>query len=672
MHLSYEDSPQITFGMKKYVVLLALVLSCLLAKAQYNVERLITSGQVALHYEDYVLSIQYFNQVIALKPFLYEPWQGRAAAKFYLDDFVGAEADATEAITLNPYIDILYDLRAIARIRQNDFAGAILDYDKAIRLSPDTRNFWFNRAICLMNTKEYDRALAQTDSVIRKWNKFANAYQLKAEIYLNKKDTVEAAKWLDKSLEIDPYDASAWTIRANMSLARKQWQDADKELSKALHLRPKDVGNYVNRALARLNINNLRGAMDDYDMAIDLDPNNFLAHYNRGLLRVQLGDDNRAIDDFDYVIKMEPQNFMAIFNRAILHEKTGNLNAAVRDYSAVIGQFPDFWTGLSYRARCYRRLGMTAKAEADEFRILKAQMDKRFGVQKRWSKSKLKEMRKRSEIDLDKYNQIVVADSTEVGQEYKSEYRGRVQNRRVEGESMPMYGLSFAVYNNGVRTYQAFDAHVESFNAKAKPTRHIYINCGNAQITAEESRSLFSHIDMLSANIAAASTVAEASPYLMERAVAYGMVQDFEAALNDLTVCLQSDSSNVLAYWQRAVCQSMLNNYDASRGIDIRITTAKAEADFNDALKLAPTNAYIYYDRGNLYASRKDYAKAIDDYTRAIELDPKLAEAYYNRGLTRIHANNRAQGIADLSKAGELGLYGAYSLIKQYSADKNK
>ena len=116
----------------------------------------------------------------------------------------------------------------------------------------------------------------------------------------------------------------------------------------------------------------------------------------------------------------------------------------------------------------------------------------------------------------------------------------------------------------------------------------------------------------------------------------------------------------------------MLNNYDASRGIDIRITTAKAEADFNDALKLVPTNAYIYYDRGNLYASRKDYAKAIDDYTRAIELDPKLAEAYYNRGLTRIHANNRAQGIADLSKAGELGLYGAYSLIKQYSADKNK
>ena len=91
-------------------------------------------------------------------------------------------------------------------------------------------------------------------------------------------------------------------------------------------------------------------------------------------MRVQLGDDNRAILDFDFVIKMEPKNFMAIFNRALLHDKTGNLKAAIRDYSTVIDQFPNFWTGLSYRASCYRRLGMTAKAEMDEFRIFKAQV----------------------------------------------------------------------------------------------------------------------------------------------------------------------------------------------------------------------------------------------------------------------------------------------------------
>jgi tetratricopeptide (TPR) repeat protein len=81
---------------------------------------------------------------------------------------------------------------------------------------------------------------------------------------------------------------------------------------------------------------------------------------------------------------------------------------------------------------------------------------------------------------------------------------------------------------------------------------------------------------------------------------------------------------------------------------------------------LAPQNAYLYYNRGNLFAQRKDYAHAVDDYTQAIELDRNLAEAWYNRGLVHIYANRVNEGISDLSKAGELGLYDAYSVIKKY------
>ena len=44
------------------------------AAAQFNTDRLMVSGRSALYYEDYVLSIQYFNQVLTAKPYLYEPW----------------------------------------------------------------------------------------------------------------------------------------------------------------------------------------------------------------------------------------------------------------------------------------------------------------------------------------------------------------------------------------------------------------------------------------------------------------------------------------------------------------------------------------------------------------------------------------------------------------------
>ena len=104
--------------------------------AQFNTDRLMVTGRSALFYEDYVLSIQYFNQIINVKPYLYDAWFFRGVAKFYLDDFVGAEKDVTEAINLNPYISDIYELRGLCRINQKNFKGAIADYDKSLEFNP--------------------------------------------------------------------------------------------------------------------------------------------------------------------------------------------------------------------------------------------------------------------------------------------------------------------------------------------------------------------------------------------------------------------------------------------------------------------------------------------------------------------------------------------------------
>ena len=121
----------------------------------------------------------------------------------------------------------------------------------------------------------------------------------------------------------------------------------------------------------------------------------------------------------------------------------------------------------------------------------------------------------------------------------------------------------------------------------------------------------------------------------------------------------------VLAYWQRAVCQSKLNAFNASQGTDIRMKTANALSDFTEAIRYNES-AYLYYNRGNVYVQRNDYVHAIEDYSHAIAIDGNLAEAYYNRGLARIANKQQSEGISDLSKAGELGLYTAYSIIKRY------
>lgn len=658
--------------MKKVLVFIFLLCS-LSARSQFNTDRLMMTGRSALYYEDYVLSIQYFSQVLNAKPYLYEPWFFRGLAKFYLDDYVGSESDITRAISLNPYMANMYELRGLCRIRQKQFDGAIADYDKSISIDSRNQGAWFNRALCRMENKDYDGAQRDLDTIVVKWNKFANAYSLKAEVSLLQKDTVAADGWLDKCLTIDPYDGPAWTTRAMISLSRKKWKDADTYLGKAIHLKPKIVGNYINRALARYNINNLRGAMADYDTALDLDPDNFIGHYNRGLLRMQLGDDNRAITDFDYVIKMEPYNVMAVFNRAILLDKTGHLHEAIRDYSAVIKQFPNFWTGLMRRASCYRRIGMTAKAELDEFKIMKAQMDKRQGVQPRWSKNKSKQMRKRSEVDPEKYNQLVVADQNEVEHEYKSSYRGKVQNRNVGLSYRPMYALSLFTYSNGVKTYQAYAAEVEKFNSVRKGAgQHLYVNCAVAKLDEATSKALLARLDTLSQMVDACRDMAVLNHLLMERAVVYSVVQNFDAAISDLTACIQNDSNNALAYWQRSVCLSMSGEFHSVQGVNSEITADRAVSDMETACKLAPRNAYLFYNLGNLYVARKRYADAVKQYDRAIELNSSIAEAFFNRGLALSELGDKAGASVSLSKAGELGLYDAYSVLKQLNQSKSK
>ncbi|MBO4851281.1 MAG: tetratricopeptide repeat protein [Prevotella sp.] len=659
--------------MARRLVIALFSLLPLTAAAQFNVDRLVMSGRSALYYEDYVLAIQHFNRAIMSKPYLYEPWFYRGVAKYYLDDFAGAESDCSEAIKLNPYITGIYELRGLCRIKVKKYEEAITDYDRALKDEPSAQNFWVNRMLCRVELKDYERAQLDLDTIIQKWSNFARAYSIKAGICLIQKDTLEAAKWLDHVNQLDPYDWEAWLTRANISLSRNQWLDADAQLSEVIHLKPKMVACYLNRALVRLNINNLRGAMADYDKTIELDPDNFLAHYNRGILRVQVGDDNRAIEDFDYVVRMEPNNIMALYNRAVLLHKTGNLRRAIQDYSRIIEEFPNFWTGLQARAECYRRLGMTQQAELDEFRIFKAQMDKHIGIQPRWTRAKVLQTRKRSEIDFSKYNQIVVEDEKEeelpaiTEQEYASVYRGKVQHRKLEVDNMPLYHLSYIRYNNVVKAYQVFVATVDSFNQKARPLHTVYVNCNPNSLTEQQGKAVFAAADTLTETLLATTDMTTTKNLLLQRAVAHTVVQNYQDAIDDLNTCLEIDPNFSLALWQRGVCSAMQNEFNQARGNDSKLKAASAIYDLDKAAALAPDNPYIYYDRGTLHLAREEYDLAIEDFTQCLKLNANVSEAYYNRGLALAKSGKRQEGVVDLSKAGELGLYSAYGMIKKYS-----
>ena len=120
--------------MRRFILLLLLFMSAFRPTvAQLNTERITYIGRNALYFEDYVLAIQYFNRVIQVKPYLADPYFYRSVAKLSLEDFRGAEEDATEAIERNPFIVDAYQVRGIARQNSGDYQGAIADCEAGLR-----------------------------------------------------------------------------------------------------------------------------------------------------------------------------------------------------------------------------------------------------------------------------------------------------------------------------------------------------------------------------------------------------------------------------------------------------------------------------------------------------------------------------------------------------------
>ncbi|MDR0961147.1 MAG: tetratricopeptide repeat protein, partial [Mediterranea sp.] len=547
--------------MKKVWACIALLLLTVSVRAQINTERVMTIARNALYFEDYVLSIQYFNQVINAKPYLYEPYFFRGLAKFSLDDFQGAEADESAAIHRNPFVVGAYQIRGLARIRQGNYDGAIDDYRVALKYDPENIALWHNLSLCHMQKKDYQSAESDLGKLIGIAPRYTRAYLMRGEVSLQQKDTLEALADFQQAIDIDKYDPDGWSARAIVRIQQGKYADAESDLNQSIRLSFKNAGAYINRALTRFHQNNLRGAMSDYDMALNIDPNNFIGHYNRGLLRAQVGDDNRAIEDFDFVLQIEPDNMMAAFNRGLLRAQTGDYKGAVADYTSVIEHYPNFTTGYYYRAEALRKMGDAKGAERDDIKLTQMAIDKRNGVTTDHSDSnetadastqgdKDEKTRKKSDKNMENYRKIVIADDSDAAQQYKSDYRGRVQDRNVIVRLEPMYALTYYEKLSDVKRTVHYHKYIEELNRSKVVPLPLHITNMEAPLTEEQVKFHFDLIDVHTSQIVENDRDAK-KRFL--RGLDFYLVQDFSGAIDDFTQSILLDDTFFPSYFMRAL-----------------------------------------------------------------------------------------------------------------------
>lgn len=653
--------------------------------AQINTKRMMDIGRNAIYFEDYALSIQYFNKIIGVKPYWADPYFYRGVAKISLEDYVGAEADCNMALERNPFLVDAYRCRGAARASLNRIDEALADFNKGLEFEPKNKYLMLCKGAAYAGAERWDSSIVVFSDLLKTYPNYKEAYLRRGYSSFYNGDTLGALADFEKVLSIDRFSPDGHAAYGFALNARKEHGKALYEMNEAIRLDPYCVNYYVNRGIVLVDVGDTVGAVSDYDYAIQLNLTCVQAYFNRAILRTETGQKRLALEDYDEVLNLDPENHFAVYNRALLKKDLGQYRSAMKDISVIIKEYPKFYPAYFVRSELKMKLNDKKGAENDYVKALSVkQQGEKEAQSQSPDKSSLPKKEKKGR-NMGNHNNMVVMDKQEEMQRltYRSESRGRVQNVNFHVElgaivkltSHPKSGMTM-----GKSTL--FDKRISVFNGKGIYPEKLTLSCDEQQIDNDQLLLCFSRIEQATRTLAKDSS----SKVYFARAMDYVCVSDYESAMEDLDKAIElGDKEYVwLYYFCRANVRyqkylSYVELVDKGEltlpeGMDLSMVGQVAcdlvQKDYDKVKELMPDFSPAWYNSGHVYVRQQNYQSALDNFSKSIALTPSFAEAYFNRGLTHIYLKKRDEGISDLSKAGELGLYSAYNVIKRFGGGR--
>lgn len=703
---------------------LAALLSCNMpTHAQINTDQVMQVGRNALYFEDYMLSIQYFNQVIAAKPYLAQPYFFRAIAKYNLDDFRGAVADASTAIEQNPFLLDAYELRAVANQNIGNVEDALNDYDEVLGTLPENRVILFNKALAYQELKRYDEAAATFDALLATHSGFDGGYVGRARLRLEQKDTVGALADVEKALDLNKRSVNAYLIRADVAInSHRDYAAALDDMNEAIRLQPKFPGFYINRAFLRHNLDDYYGALSDYEYAIQLDPEDYTGYFNRALLLCEVRDFDKALADLNKVLALRGTDYRALYNRALVLKEKRDFKGALADINTIIAAYPNLAAGYFLRSEIRRDMGdMKAKEDFDRSLALargnKAGNTSRNDIRKQggqYSSNKtssdgnstepqtageptpfdkdFEEIMRGASESPDKVmarftSLLTVNDNTNIEQEFiNKSIRGRVQNRNVSISYEPIFTASYYNSPTELRPNPEYIKEVDEIN-RTRALRFL-LQVTNSVPSLDDEDQIKRHFDSVNYYNSYLSSHKPRAIDYFGRAMDLLTLRNYDGSIADFNRALELTPDFTMAYFMRGIARLQKLESEAEESAKTqpgdgrihqamptvipgasmqqrRANMAEVMADIDKVIELSPEMPVAYYNKGVILLQLQDYTSALKALNRAIELKPDFGEAYYNRGYVYYMLGDSSKGSADVSKAGELGVVPSYNLLKR-------
>ena len=630
-----------------------------------------------------MLSIQYFNQVIHLKPYLSEPYLYRAIAKIQLEDYQGALRDCNAAIERNPFSPGAYYTRGYIYRQLHMLNEAESDYSEALKFAPENRTYMLLRADTRAMQEQYEEALTDINQLIKREPQSASIWSEKGRVCLLKGDTLNALEAFTNAAQYDRTNPAVWSALGVIQLMLKNDDEAYTHLTQAINMGSKWAGDYINRGIIAYRRHNYRAALADYTQAVKIAPNDAECYYNRGIMRQEVGDYNQALEDLNTAISLAPHKTEMRYQRGLIQMQLRKWNHVISDMDSLIAKYPYFLPSYYLAAQAKTQLGKQADAfryrqKAQELEARKDEIQAQQAItpntdlliadaqpQKKDHRKEFSSSTAQNQPEL-----------TEEEQKYDSKTRGSIQKQHQNIVNEPNIVLTYYHQDLSLRRTNYYHPSVEYINKNNILPSILRFATQEIALTAEMVNFHFSEIARLSTRIIEQEIADQPNDTIitslyLSRAIEFAIVQDYTSAIDDCTRAALHAHKHLepIIYFCRANWRYRLLEYQraigeqqATNAMDFDIMLK----DYDQVIKLLPDFSFAYYNKANILCAQREWKDAIRYYTLAIEQDNDFAEAYLNRGLTYIYTGEIEKGLHDLSKAGELGIYQAYNMITRF------
>jgi tetratricopeptide (TPR) repeat protein len=467
-------------------------------------------------------------------------------------------------------------------------------------------------------------------------------------------------------------------------------------LNEVLIIRPHYAEAYLNRGLARFELEDYASALRDYDQCIKLDPKQDMAFNNRGIVKQKLEDYAGAIMDYDMAIKLNQEMASAYFNRGMAKELLRRPGFE-KDYQIAAQLDPRF--DLDARKLDAQKLAQNQKNQQKQGNTQVPNQNPTTqnsntnpnnsqnttttaSNQTNNSTPPSAEEEEKAAKKRRQQMNLVVEDNRDLPKEEEQiADDGMVQNNNIVIDLQPIFLIS-AFEKNAVDydRSQYYNLAIDDLNQKNNYNPILSIT--NKTLT--QYKNVFENFVLY---FNERLQIEQNSHNLLNRGIFYSLTGKYNESVEDLTKAISLDEKASIAYFTRAnshykiaekveqlsgmsnqMLVSLKNRKSGNESAQEQLMMDYSEIlkDYETTLFLNPKFFFGYYNRAFIKLRIGEYKSALEDLNRAIELEPEFAEAYFNRGLTKIFLEDEEGGAIDLSHAGELGILGAYNIIKRY------